>query len=117
MITIKAQDFEMKQVKELPFFDLIMPAIINEGKDNERIDMKIVGYAMPFEACIKEVIAYRLGQVDKVYSIAEYIHDYQIEVDKICSLIQFTEPVSKKKKGNEEEEEETKEEEINNDDT
>jgi hypothetical protein len=119
MITIKDQDFEMKQVKNLPFFDLVMPVVVNEGKDNERVDMKLVAYAIPFEACIKEIIAHRLGQEDKTYNIAGYISDFQAEVDKLCSLIKFTEPVSKKKKGSEEEDddEETKEEELDHDDT
>lgn len=122
MITIKDQDFEMKQVKNLPFFDLIMPVVVNAGKDNERVDMKVVGYAMPFEACVKEVIANRLCKPDSTYNMASYIHDYEQEVEKICSLIKFTEPAPKKKKKevgdeDEDEDEETQEENLNNDDT
>ena len=105
MILIKDADFEMEQVKNLPFFDLSMLVKINEGKENERTEMKLVAYAMPFEQCIKEIISHRLCQPDKEYTIAQYIHDYEEEVNKICSLIHYVESISKKKKKAEDEEE------------
>lgn len=95
MISLKDADFEMEQVKHLPFFDLKLPAIINEGKANERIEFKIVGYAMPFEACINEVIAYKLHKIDKTYTLQEYFEANIQELDKIIQLVKFSLPDKK----------------------
>ena len=40
MIVIKDSDFEMVQVKTSPFFNLSILTPINEGKENERFEMK-----------------------------------------------------------------------------
>lgn len=95
MIILKDLDFEMEQVKNLPFFDLKLPAVINEGKPNERVEFKIVGYAMPFEACINEVIAYKLYKIDKTYTLQEYFEATINELNKIIQLVQFSLPAKK----------------------
>lgn len=99
MIIFRDLDFEMEQVKDLPFFDLKLPVIINKGKVNERIDMKIVGHAMPFKTCINEIIIKRLSLSDKEYiSFEEFKNDYLQEIDKLTSSeFVFTIPDKKRK--------------------
>lgn len=106
MITIKDTDFEMEQTKDLPFFDLKMPVIVNEGKETERTEMKIVGHAMPFHMCIKEIVAYRLNTPEKIYIVSEYRRLFEEEVEKLSSLINFTMKTSKEKADIKDEEEE-----------
>lgn len=85
MIIIKDSDFEMVQHKQSTFFDLTMPVTINEGTEKERSEMKVVGYGMTFEACLKKIISQRLTGT---YTISEYITAYSEEVFKISKLVQ-----------------------------
>jgi hypothetical protein len=98
MIVIKDQDFLMEQVKNLPFFDLKMPSIVNEGKENERKELKIVAYAIPFEECIKTIIATRLNKTGKNYTMKSYMKAFVEEVTKFKDLYSFSLPPSKMKK-------------------
>lgn len=112
MIVIKDQDFEMEQYKNTPHFDLKMNAVVNEGKPNQRTEMKVVGYGIPFESCLQLVISYRLHQEDKVYSILEYIDAFNKEADKISKLIQVIDKPVKKKKNEDKDEDENEDEEV-----
>lgn len=89
MIVIKDTDFEMEQTKDYPFFDLKVPAIINEGKPNERTEMKVIGHGMTFEACLKQIISTRLNVKDITYSAIEYMRAYTAEVAKIGKLVEY----------------------------
>jgi hypothetical protein len=91
MIVIKDLDFEMEQVKGTPFFNLKMPVIVNAGKANERVDMKLLGYGMPFDTCLKQVVSYKLDNADKSYSMEEYMLEYDRMVSEIYSLVTFKE--------------------------
>lgn len=112
MIVIKDLDFEMEQVKTTPFFNLKLPTIVNEGKENERIDMKIDGYGMPFETCIQKIVSLRMSKEDKTYTAIEYMDEYVRQVDKLtkCVTYVFKEPKTDKTKDEEEEEVELEEE-------
>ena len=88
MIVIKDSDFEMVQVKTSPFFNLSILTPINEGKENERFEMKLFGYGMTFEQCIKEVVNLKLSRIDKTITVSEYIKLYAEEVNKIERLVQ-----------------------------
>lgn len=96
MIVIRDTDFEMEQVKDLPFFDLKIPTIINEGKPNERTEMKIFGQGMTFEACLKQIISTRLNVKETTYSAIEYMKAYTAEVAKIGKLVEYIVKASKK---------------------
>lgn len=96
MIVIKDTDFEMEQVKEYPFFDLKFPATINAGKSNERIELKVAGYGMTFEECLKQIISKRLNVRENVYSAIEYMQAYTEEVNKIGKLVEYIAKASKK---------------------
>lgn len=89
MIILKDLDFEMEQVKKTPFFDLKMQTVINAGKANERTEMKLVGYGMPFETCIEHVVSYKLNSLDKTFSIVEYIIEYEKIVKSLLELAEF----------------------------
>jgi hypothetical protein len=95
MIIIKDLDFEMEQVKSTPFFNLKLPTIVNEGKDNERLDMKIDGYGMPFETCIQKIVSLKLSKVDKTYTAVEYMDAYTTEVNKLIDLVTYVYKVPK----------------------
>lgn len=103
----------MEQYKNTPHFDLKMATVINEGKPNERTEMKVVGYGIPFESCLQLIISYRLHKENRVYSILEYIDAFNKETDKISKLIQvINKPVKKKKNEDEDENEDEEVEDI-----
>jgi len=89
MIVIKDLDFEMEQVKSTPFFNLKLPTIVNEGKENERIDMKIDGYGMPFETCIQKIVSLKLAKIDETYTAQEYMEAYVAETNKLADLVTY----------------------------
>jgi hypothetical protein len=89
MIIIKDLDFEMEQVKSTPFFNLKLPTIVNEGKENERIDMKINGYGMPFETCIQKIVSLKLAKIDETYTAGEYMEAYVAETEKLTDLVTY----------------------------
>jgi hypothetical protein len=91
MIVIKDLDFEMEQIKGTPFFNLKMPVVINEGTPKERVDMRLVGYGMPFKSCLKQIISYKLDTEDKSYTMAEYMKEYDKVVAEIVKLVKFDE--------------------------
>lgn len=117
MITIKDVDFEMEQVKTTPFFNLKLPTIVNEGKENERIDMKIDGYGMPFETCIQKIVSLRFSKLDETFTATEYIERYIKEVEKLYTLVKYTYKAPKSDKTEELDEEltDTLEEDNNGD--
>lgn len=91
MIIIEDLDFKMEQVKTTPFFDLSLMVPVNEGTEKERYDLKIVGYSLPFETCIKKIVAYKLSEYDKTVSLKEYFELYKKEVDEILTLMKISE--------------------------
>lgn len=97
MILIKGEDFEMEQVKTSSSFDLSVLTPINEGKDNERQEMKLWGYGMTFEACLKTIIIHRMSELKETFSVAEYIDRYKLMVDEFIKTIK-TEIITKASK-------------------
>lgn len=106
MILIQDEDFIMTQVKDLPFFELKLHSIINEGKATERIEMKIDSHAWPFEMCIKTIVSLRLEKIDKTYSVIEFMKLYCEEVEKIKRLVTYALPPPKKSKVKDDEDDE-----------
>lgn len=92
MIVIEEKDFKMVQSNKTgPFFDLFLPYTVNEGKNNERTEMKLSGYGHSFEYCIDLLIKIRVSKKQKVYTMKEYMETYIKEVDEIKKLIQHIE--------------------------
>lgn len=90
MLKVTGQDFEMEQVKTSPFFDLKLLAIVNEGKSNERTEMKLDGYSVPFDACIDRIITHRLYLKNITVSLNGYIEEYLKEGEKLRNSEVFT---------------------------
>ena len=86
MIIIEDNDFKMEQVKSTPFFDLCLRVPINEGKSNERYELKLIGYGMTFESCLQRIVSYKLEDYDGTCSVKEYVELYEKEVDSIMGL-------------------------------
>lgn len=97
MIQIIEKEFQMVQ-KTGPFFDLYQMVKVNEGKENEREELKLTHYGIPFEACIKNVIHHKIQ--DKEYSLADYVTAYEKAVKELSELIEISEDNPKKKKEN-----------------
>lgn len=76
MLKITGQDFEMEQVKTSPFFNLKLLTIVNEGKSNQRSEMKLDGYSVSFDACIDRIITHRLYLKNITVSLNGYIEEY-----------------------------------------
>ena len=92
MIVIEEKDFKMVQSSKTgPFFDLFLPYTVNEGKNNERTEMKLSGYGHSFEYCIDLLIKIRVSKKQEVYTMKEYMETYMKEVEEIKKLIQHIE--------------------------
>ena len=91
MIIIEDSDFKMEQVKSTPFFDLSLMTPVNEGKSNERYELKLIGHGMTFEACLQRIVSYKLEDYDLTCTISEYIELYQKEVNSIMKLLKKVE--------------------------
>lgn len=85
MFVIKGEDFRMEQEKTTPLFNLKLLTIVNKGKSNERFEMKLDGYSMPFKSCIQRVIAKRLSERDVIVSLNGGIQLYVEEIDKLIN--------------------------------
>lgn len=71
------------------FFDLSILSKVNEGKDNEREELKLVGHGLPFEECIKQIVSFKMKELiipEKQYSVKEYISLYSKTIDEISKL-------------------------------
>jgi hypothetical protein len=102
MILIKDLDFEMEQIKSTPFFNLKLPTIVNEGKENERTEMKIEGYGMPFELCIQKIVSLRMSKEDEVYSAVEYMNEYVRQANELSKCVSYINKALKTDEENEE---------------
>ncbi len=94
MIVIEEKDFKMVQSNKTgPFFNLYLPYTVNEGKDNERTEMRLSGYGHSFEYCIDLLIKLKLSNKQEVYTMEEYMNDYIKEIDEIKKLVQHVDKV------------------------
>lgn len=97
MLIVKDHDFEMEQCKSSPFFDLKIATIINKGKANERTELKLVGYSMPFESCVEYIIAHRLSEKNLSLSITGFIEVYEAEFKSLKQSIIVCEKIDEKR--------------------
>lgn len=94
MIVIKSEEFEMVQSVETgPFFNLSVLSTINEGKPNERKEMKLISYGLPFETCMKHIVGLEMGKEEKEVTAAEYIERYKQVVEEVSKLITHVDKV------------------------
>lgn len=93
MIVIKDEKFEMVQTSG-PFFDLSILVKVNEGKENEREELKLVSHGLPFEACLKQVANHKIDD-SKTYTVSEYVKAYKNAIDEIIKLIQIVDTSKK----------------------
>ena len=94
MIKIIEERFEMVHTSG-PFFDLYQLVKVNEGKENEREEMKLTDYGIPFDTCLKKVVHFQLS--DKEYTLKEYVTAYKEAVDRLKNLLEITPDEPKKK--------------------
>ena len=96
MLVIKDSDFEMVQVKTSPFFNLSILTPVNEGKENERSEMKLFGYGMTFEDCLREVISLKLSRMEGTFTVSQYVELYEKEVKEIEKLVEKIDNIKEK---------------------
>ena len=94
MIVIKEKDFEMIQSSKTgSFFNLYLPYTVNEGKDNERTEMRLSGYGHSFEHCVDLLIKKRLISRSETYTMKDYMNAYMKEIEEIKKLVQHVDKV------------------------
>lgn len=96
MLVIKDSDFEMVQVKTSPFFNLSILTPVNEGKENERSEMKLFGYGMTFEDCLREVVSLKLSRMEGTFTVSQYVELYEKEVKEIEKLVEKIDNIKEK---------------------
>ena len=95
MIQIIEKEFQMVQTTG-PFFDLYQMVKVNEGKENEREELKLTHYGIPFETCIKKIIHHKIK--DKVFTLHDFVEAYTRAIKELSELIEILEDTPKKKK-------------------
>lgn len=55
-MVIKGSFYEMKKLSDAPFYDLSVMTKVHEGSEKEREELKIVGYGIPFDSCIIDLL-------------------------------------------------------------
>ncbi len=94
MIVIKTKDFEMVQSSRTgPFFNLSLLTKVNFGKENEREEMKLVSYGLPFEVCMKQIVDIQMQKQTGNMTAREYIERYKVVVNDISQLITYVDKV------------------------
>ena len=82
-MVIEGNGYKMEKLTDASFYNLSIPVKINAGTDKEREEYKIVGYGMPFDSCIKQIVDYRMAKLEGVYSLKEYIDLYENMVNEL----------------------------------
>ena len=76
LMIFSGSNFMLKQSKSgYGSFDLYREKTINKGKDNERVDLVLIGYGLPFHTALRMYILDKLS--DKDYTLKEYLKEYQ----------------------------------------
>ena len=76
-MVIEGNDYKMEKLTDASFYNLSIITTVNAGTDKEREEFKIVGYGMPFDRCIKQIVDYRMAKLEGSYSPKEYIDLYE----------------------------------------
>lgn len=87
-MTIKEQDFMIEKIPDMNFYNLSFSTVVNQGKDNERIEYKVVAYGIPFHTCIETIVDRRMRDITEEMTIKEYVNRYKEEVNKIGNLFE-----------------------------
>ena len=82
-MVIEGNGYKMEKLTDASFYNLSIPVKINAGTDKEREEYKIVGYGMPFDSCIKQIVDYRMAKLEGSYSLKEYIDLYENMVNEL----------------------------------
>lgn len=87
---IEGEDFLMEYDEGCNKFDLSIMYVKNAKNPEKRSEeLKLYGYGMTMESCIRKIINYRLSKTKDIYSLQEYIKEYRKEIDKIHNLIKL----------------------------
>ena len=76
-MTIEGNGYKIEKLTDAPFYNLSITAVINVGTDKEREEYRIVGYGMPFDSCIKQIVDYRMAKLEGTYSPKEFVDLYE----------------------------------------
>jgi hypothetical protein len=82
-MVIEGNGYKMEKLTDASFYNLSIPVKVHAGTDKEREEFKIVGYGMPFDSCIKQIVDYRMAKLEGVYSLKEYIDLYENMVNEL----------------------------------
>ena len=76
-MVIEGNGYKIEKLTDAPFYNLSITVVINVGTDKEREEYKIVGYGMPFDSCIKQIVDYRIAKLEGTYSPKEFVDLYE----------------------------------------
>jgi hypothetical protein len=86
---IEESDFKMEGADDYNTFDLYLLYVVN-AKDPEkrREEMKLRGYNMSMELCIKTIVNYRISKKLDITTLKVFLDTYKDEVKKLKALIE-----------------------------
>lgn len=82
-MVIEGKDYKIEKLTDAPFYNLSKLVTVNAGTDKERTEFKIVGYGMPFDTCIKQIVDNRMAKLEGTYSPKEYVNLYEEMVNEL----------------------------------
>lgn len=109
MVCIEGKDYRMEQVGKTPFYNLYFLEYVHKDKPNERSELKLFGYSVPFNSCIDYIVNKRLNDSDLTLNINEFIKFYEKTLREVITEntnISIIPKKTKAKTGSGEEEEE-----------
>lgn len=77
-------NFKIKKLKEVMFFDLSELITVNAGKDSERQEYQVISYGIPFESCIKQIVDHQLRNIEGEFTLKEFVELYDEKVREIA---------------------------------
>lgn len=92
MDLIVEDDFKVEEGSVPGRYNLYLSAVINKGKDNERVDYKLHGYDMHMESIVKLISHIRTDkEIKEPVKLLDYIKLYLKTIKQIVNLFNYEE--------------------------
>jgi len=84
---IEGEDYMLEYDEDCNRFDLYINYIKNAKNPEKRSEeLKLYGYGMPLDHCIKKIINYRISKNKETLTLQDYLVQFKKESDKLVNL-------------------------------
>lgn len=86
-MTIEQEDFRLTNDGLSNHWDLEVLKTIRPKGGPERQEFQIIGYGYSLDSALRVIINYRLSKKKDVYTLKEYLQDYNTMKDSLTNLL------------------------------